>query len=169
MNNYLCLCKCHRLQRPVLITYLSVNIWHYVNMKSCQSITVQAVTQYCSQFQGVTIYCDFFNFCSVKAACPATHLFDKNGSQMALVHCVSQRFKSTFWNKFCAQKWPQLNFSSNFFFLFFTFQRSLKSYFHQQELDLMSFSHLTIEWNSSKGRFIFIVVIVKKLKADSVT
>lgn len=84
MNNHLRTSKCHRLHRPILITHPSIKGWDYINMKSCQSITVQILTEYCFPFQAITIYCNSLHFSTVKIICHAAHLFQRYGSQMTI-------------------------------------------------------------------------------------
>lgn len=101
MNNYLRISKCHRPHRPVPITNPSINGWDYINMKSCQSITVQVLTQYCFPFQSITIYCNSLHFSAEMKICHAAHLLINMEDKWSATICDLKIYhESTSCNKF---------------------------------------------------------------------
>lgn len=70
-------------------------------MKSCQSITVQVLTEYCFPFQSITIYCNSLHFSAVEIICHAAHLLINMKAKWPAFICDWKIYhKSTLCNKF---------------------------------------------------------------------
>ncbi len=111
MNNHLRISKCHWLPRLIRISHPSINRWHYINMKSCQSISVQVLTEYCFPFQGITVYCNSLHLYTLKIICHAVHLLINTEAKWPGSICdLKIYYESTLFNKFKRTMSPSEDF-----------------------------------------------------------